>query len=166
MVLYGFRMVLLCFWCPIFGYLMISDGFVLISHGFPMFLDDFNRRPSPDLRLFYDFLWFYIIFQWRCHSRWFESSALSRSSVILWFPVVLYGFPMVFCFRLILIVGPRPSFRYLMFCYDGLVWFSHGFAMFPIDFNCRPSPDLGYLSYDFLWFCMVCQWFCYVFDWF
>ena len=56
-----FPMVLLCFWLiliigsrPIFGYLSISYGFVLFSNGFAM-LYDLNRRPSPDLRLSYDF---------------------------------------------------------------------------------------------------------------
>ena len=80
-----------------------------------------NRRPSPDLRLSYDYLQF------------------------------SYGLAMfLLCFRLILIVGPRPIFGYLMISY-GFVWFSYGFAMFPIDFNRRASPDQR-LSCDFLWF--------------
>ena len=44
---------------PIFGYLMIPSGFVCFSYGFVMFLVDFNRRPSPDLWLSYDFLLFF-----------------------------------------------------------------------------------------------------------
>ena len=71
---YGFAMFLICFWLilivgphPIFGYLMISYGFVWFSYGFAMFPIDFNRRPSPDLRLSYDFLWFCIVFLWFCY---------------------------------------------------------------------------------------------------
>ena len=54
------------------------------------------------------------------------------------------------CFRLICIAGPRPIFGYLMLSV-GFVWFSFGFAMFPVDLNRRSSPDLR-LSDDFLWF--------------
>ena len=64
------------------------------------------------------------------------------------------------CFRLNFIVGPRPIFGYFMISY-GLVLFSYGFAMFPVDVNRRPSPELR-LSYDFFWFSMVFLWFFYV----
>ena len=43
---------------PIPGDLMIAYGFSLFSNAFGMFLIDFNRRPSPDFRLSYDFHWF------------------------------------------------------------------------------------------------------------
>ena len=77
-----------------------------------MFLVDFIRRPLPDLRLSYDFLWF------------------------------PDGFPMVLiCFCLILIVDPRPIFSYLMIP-DRFPLVSYGFAMFLVDFNRRPSSDL------------------------
>ena len=99
--------------------------FHLFSYGFPLFLLDFNRRPSPDLRLSYDCLWFCIVF-----------------------------LMVLLCFRLILIVGPRPIFCYLMIS-QGFALFPYGFAMFPIDFNRWPSPDLR-LSYDFLWFFISC----------
>ena len=92
----GFPLVLLCFRLilivgprPIFVYLLISDRFPLVFLCFAMFLVDFNRRPSPDQPLSYDFLWFWI------------------------------GFLMVLqCFQLILSVGPRPIFGRLMFSYS------------------------------------------------
>ena len=62
----------------------------------------------------------------------FWSSALARSSVILWFALVSFGFLL---------------FR---------------FAMFLVNFNSQPSPDL-ILSYGFLWFCKVSICFCFVF---
>ena len=91
-----------------------------------MFLFDFNRRLSPDLRLSNDFPWFCI----------------------------------VLCFQLILIVGPRPIFGYLMIFY-GCALFSFGFDMFWGNFYRRPSPDFQ-LSDDFLWFGIVFLWFWYV----
>ena len=113
---------------------MIFYVFVWFSYSFGVFLVDFNRRPLPDLWLSYDFLWF-------------------------------YSFPMVFlCFQLILIVAPRPINGYLMVSYSFLMAFllcSYGFAMFPVDFSRRASPDLR-LSYDFLWFSYDFPWFCYV----
>ena len=81
------------------------------------------------------------------------------------------------CVWLILIIGPRLIFGYVvisynlygflfdfaMFLFDfkrrpsppifGYLMISCGFAMFSVDFNCRPSPDLR-LSYDLLWFCI------------
>ena len=148
LVLHGLLMVLVCFWLifivgphPIFGYLMISHGFVwfsiwfcnvsnwfwivgprpifgylIISYGFPcfcygltMFPIDFNR----------------------------QSSALTLTLFILWFlcfPMILYGFSIVLLyFQLILIVGPRPIFGYLMITYG-----------FPLVFP---------------WFCYVSGWF-------
>ena len=64
----------------------------MVSIGFPMVPDDFNRRPSPDLRLCYVFLWSSIGF-------------------------VIF----LLCFWLILIVGPSPdprsSYVFLWFCY-------------------------------------------------
>ena len=42
---------------PLFGYLMISFGFVWFSYGFLMFLVDFHRPLSPDLRSSNGFLW-------------------------------------------------------------------------------------------------------------
>ena len=131
MVLYGFPIVLICLWLflivgprPIFGYLMISHGFVLFSNSFVMLQVDLNHRPLPDLRLSYNFLWCCLVF---------------------------------LCFGLILIVGPRPIFVYLIF---PMVFhcFSYVFDMLLVDFNRRHSPDLR-LSYDspfvFLWFSYV-----------
>ena len=82
----------------------------------------------------------------------------------LMFSHVFYDFPMVLlCFPLILIVGPRPIFG-LSYAFR---LFSIGFAMFLVDLDRRPLPDLGFfhdflmillcfrLSYDFLWFCIV-----------
>ena len=67
----GFPMVLLCFWLilivvphPIFGSLMISYGFPMVFLWFCYVPVEFNRRPSPDLRLSYGFLWFCMVFQW------------------------------------------------------------------------------------------------------
>ena len=95
MIPYGFVMfsMLLVFFCliliveprPVFGYLTITYGFVWFSLVFVrMFLVGFNRRPSPELVLSYDFLWFGMV------------------------PMVLL------CFCLILIVGPRPIFRVIL----------------------------------------------------
>ena len=52
---------------------------------------------------------------------------------------------------MILIVGPHPILGDLMIAY-GFALFSNAFAMFLIDFNRRPSPDLllSYGSYDFV----------------
>ena len=98
MISYGFvlfSMVLLCFRLnlilgprPIFGYLMICYGFVLFSYGFAMFPVDLNRRPSPDLRLSYGFLWFCMVFLWFCivSDNWFS---------YLRVPIVLHGLHMV-----------------------------------------------------------------------
>ena len=107
---------------------MISYGFPMLSYGFAMLAVDFNRRSSPDLRLSYVFLWFSIGF--------------------------LMG---LLYFWLILIVGPRSIFGYLMISY-GFVLFSDGFAILAVDFNRRPSHDLR-LSYVFLWFSIVFLWF-------
>ena len=79
---------------PILGYLMISNGFVLFPHGFAMLFVDFIRRLSHDLRLSHDFQWFCIDPPWFCYVfGWFHSSAVARSSFILWFPLVSYGVP-------------------------------------------------------------------------
>ena len=144
-------MVLLCFWLifivgprPIFGYLLVSYGFRMVFiFLFRMFPVDFNRRPSPDLQLSYDFLRFCMVFSWFYYAAGcFLSSALTRSSVISCFPIDLYVFLLVLvCFWLIFIVGPRPIFSYLLISY-GFVWFSYGFAMLSVDFHRRPSPDL------------------------
>ena len=109
---------LLCCWLilivgprPIFNYYMVLHGFAIV------------------------FVWFCIVFLWFCYvSNWFYSSALARSSVILWFRMAL-----IYC--------------------------SYGFAMLPVDFNRRPSPDLQ-LSYDFIFNCIVFLWVCYVSGWF
>ena len=159
MVSHGFPIFVPCCWLilivgprPIFSYLMISKFlFVWI-----MFLIDLNRRPSPDVQISYDFPWFCYVFGW------FEPSALARSSVILWCPMVLYSFLMVLLyFWLILIIDPRLIFGALMISF-GFAWFSYGLVMFLVDFNLLPSPDPR-LSFDFLWFCIVFLWFCYVF---
>ena len=78
-----------------------------------MFLIDFNCIPSPDLWFLKIFLWFGMVYQW-FHNVFdrFESSALAKSSICLWF------FPIVF------------------------IEFRSGFATSFIDFNCLPSPDL------------------------
>ena len=93
-----------------------------------MFPVDCNRRPSLDLQLPYDFLWFSI------------------------------GFPRVLlCFWLLVIVSPRPIFGYLMISY-GFILFSYGFAMFLVDFHRRPSHDLMFFygfALVFIWFCYV-----------
>ena len=62
------------------------------------------------------------------------------------------------CFQLILIVGLPPIFGLS----HVFLWFPYDFAMFPVHFHRRPSPDL-WLSYDFLWFL---HWFSYGFDMF
>ena len=150
MVLLCFRLILIVGHCPIFGYLMFSYCFSLIlqyfwlilivalarssvilcfpmvfhwfSFVFDMFPVDFNRRPLPDLRLSYDFLPFSYGFPMLCYvSNWFESSALARSSVILWFPMVSHWFSYVFVMFLVdfnrrLSPGLQLSYGFLWFC--------------------------------------------------
>ena len=109
---------------------------------------DFNRRPSPDLRLSYDFLWICMVsFGFAMFPVEFDRRPSPDLRLSYDFLSFSYGFAIfLLCFRLILIAGPRPIFGYLMIPY-GFVWFSYGFAMFLVDFNRRPSPDL-WLSYD------------------
>ena len=103
MVLFDFPMVLQCVRLIL---IVVSYSVACFSFGFVIFLIDLKRRPSPDLRSFYDFL------------------------VMLWFCCgLLY-------ILLILIVGPRPIFGYLIIS-SGLICF----AMFSIYLNGRPSPN-------------------------
>ena len=106
----------------VFLWFCYISGVALFSYGFAMFLIDF------------------------------KSSALARSSVILWFPMVKYGFHGFLIFPIDFNRRPLPDLKFI--CWYPIVFlrFSHVFAMFLVDFNRR--PDL-WLSYDFLWFCMV-----------
>ena len=91
---------------------------------------------------------------------------------------------------LILTIGPRPVFGYLMISFGfvlipygvtyswmilivgprpivefltisyGFLLFSYGVAVLLVGFDCMPSPDLCF-SYDVLWVCMLFPWFCY-----
>ena len=146
------------------------------SYVFDLFPVDFNRRPSPDPRFSYDFLWFSIGFPivllcfrfifivgprpifgylmisccfpmvflcFCCYvPNWF-SSALARSSVIVWFPIVFhrffYGFAM---FPVDFNRRPSPDLRFIVYFLMVSLWFSYGVAMFSVDFNRRPSHDL------------------------
>ena len=45
-----FQLILIVGPRPIFGHLMVSYGSALFTDGCGMFLNEFNRRPSPDLR--------------------------------------------------------------------------------------------------------------------
>ena len=74
MVLYGFPMGLPCFWLilivgtrTISSYHIISYGLVWFSYGLVFWGADFNRRPSPDLLLSYDFLWCCTVVLWFCN---------------------------------------------------------------------------------------------------
>ena len=157
MLLYGFAMILLCFWFiliigprPIFGNLMLSCGFEWFSIAFAMFLVDSNRRPSPDLRLPYDFLCIWIVSLWLCYvSGWFKLSALAQSSVSLWCFCMVYqwfGYGSAW-FQSSALAQSSPILWFPSF-------FSYDFVIFPVDFNRRLSPDLR-LSFDFLGCCIV-----------
>ena len=119
---------------------MISYGFVLLCYGFRLIC---NRRHAPDFCTSYGSLWCCIVFSWFCFVfTWFKSSDLARSLVILWFPMFLHCVPLVLrCFWMILIVGSHPILGDLMMAY-GFALFSNAFAMFLIDLNRQPSPDL------------------------
>ena len=116
------RLILIVGPRPIFGYLMFSYCFRMV------------------------FLRFCYV------SGWFWSSALARSTDILWFPMVLYWFSesfVIFQFDFDRRPSPYPRLSYVFLWF--FHWFWYVFDMFPIDFNHRPSPDLR-LSYDFLSF--------------
>ena len=85
---------------------------MLFFNGFAWFLIDFDSWPSLDLWFSYDFhidLWFFNGF----------ARLFNDFNCRLWFSygfhMDLYGFSMVLqCFRMILIVGPRSIFGFLM----------------------------------------------------
>ena len=131
MVLQWFWLILIVGPRPIFGVSYACLWFSLwLFYVFAMFPVDFNRRPLPDPQLSYDF------------------------------PCFSIGFPMVLlCFRLILIVGPRPILGHLMMPMV-FHWFPYGLICFRLILIVGPRPIFGYLmiSYGFL---MVFLWFCY-----
>ena len=110
---------------------MIYCGYVWFSIGFAMFLVNFNRRPSPDLLLSYDFPWFCMVFR--------------RFALLL---VDLNRRPSP---------DPRLSCDFLYL----FVQCSYGLAMLWVDMNRRPSPDLRlsddsqWFGMLFLWFCYI-----------
>ena len=189
MVLLCFRLSLIVGPRPIFGYLLFSMvlySFLVVLLCFRLFWIVGPRPIFAYLMNSYGFLWF--SYGFATFPIDFNRRPLARSSVNLWF----HGFPLVLlCFWLILIVGPRPIFAYFMI-FHGSVWcsyglaifpvdcnrlpspdlrlshyfplFYHGFLMFLVDFNRRPSPDL-WLSFDFPWICMVFLWSCYISGW-
>ena len=162
---YGFPKGLLCFRLvlivglgPIFVYLMISDGFVWISYGFvwisysfDMLRVDLNRRPSPNLRLSYVRLWFSFGFPMFLICFQLILIVGSRPIFGYFYDFISFsdGFIMVLlCFHSISIVCPRPIFGYLMISHGFPLNF-YGFAVFLVNCNRWPSPDLR-LSYVFI----------------
>ena len=155
MVLLCLRLILIVSPRPILGYV-----FLWFSNGFPMFLICFRLILIVCPRPIFGYLTFShgfpMVFLWFCHvSGWFESSALARSSVILWFPMVLYCFP-IYGLTMFLIDFNRQPSPDPRLCFPMVFqWFPYVFDMFPFDFNRLPSPDL--------WLSNVLSWFSYGF---